>query len=65
VRIVGKITDFVQNTFKLHRDNKIALKELILRLCRYSDTHIHSETHMKMFEDALDKEFDVKGNISQ
>ena len=59
------IRDTVHKFFEEHRDNKITLQELILRLCRYSDHNIHSEGNMEIFEESLKKEFDNKGNIAQ
>jgi hypothetical protein len=59
---MGKITEQVSDIFEQHRANKIALKEVVLRLCRYSRKLSYNHL-MQIFEDALDPEFDELGNI--
>ena len=62
---MGKIIEFVRQTFEDHRNDKITLQKLILRLCGYADTNIRSPQNIGIFEDAVNKEFDSEGNISQ
>lgn len=62
---MGKIIEYVAKAFDDHRNNKITLKELMLRLCRYADKNIQYQHLMDIFEEALEKEFDKEGNIAQ
>jgi len=59
---MGKISEQVSGIFEQHRANKIALKEVVLRLCRYSRKLAYGHL-MQIFEDALDTHFDEMGNI--
>ena len=61
---IGKIADFIENTFSSYRQNKITLQELITSLCSYADTNIRYAHLWSTFRHELNKQFDEHGNIT-
>ena len=61
---MGKIKDFVENTFADYRSDKITLKQLIFRMCSYADRNIGYAWLWSIFEDELNKQFDEMGEIA-
>ncbi|MFH1613795.1 MAG: hypothetical protein ABIG61_01745 [Planctomycetota bacterium] len=61
---MGMIKNFVEEAFDDYRNNKITLKQLIVRLCSYADRNIMYEWLWAIFEDELNKQFDEEGNIA-
>ena len=61
---IGKIKEFVEKAFDDYRNDKVTLKQLITRLCRYADRNIYYERLWLIFEDELDKQFNNIGEIA-
>ena len=61
---MGRIKNFIEGTFDNYRDNKITLKQLVVRLCSYADTNIRHAWLWSIFEDELNKQFDEEGNVA-
>ena len=61
---IGKIKNFVEGVFDDYRNNRITLKQLIIRLCSYADTNIMYEWLWTIFVEELNKQFDEEDNIS-
>jgi hypothetical protein len=61
---LGKIKDFVEKVFEEYRNNRITLKQLIVRLCSYADRNIYYERLWAIFEDELNKQFNDVGEIA-
>ena len=54
---LGKIKEFVEKAFDDYRSDKVTLKQLIFRLCRYADRNIYYERLWAIFEDEVNKQF--------
>ena len=61
---MGKIKEFVEKAFDDYRNDKVTLKQLITRLCRYADRNITYEWLWIIFEDELNKQFNEVGEIA-
>jgi len=60
---MGRIKNFVEGVFDDYRNNRITLKQLVVRLCSYADTNIRSASLWGIFEDEVNKQFDEAGNV--
>ncbi len=61
---MGMIKKFVEGVFDDYRNNRITLKQLVVRLCSYADTNIMYERLWTIFEEELNKQFDEEDNIT-
>ncbi len=60
---MGKISEFIQSCFDDYRNSKITLKELVEKLCSFSDYNIHSQKNMNMFLADLREQFNEEGDV--
>ena len=61
---MGMIKNFIESVFDDYRNNRITLKQLVVRLCSYADTNIRYAHLWDIFEDELNKQFDEEGNVT-
>jgi hypothetical protein len=61
---MGKIKEFVEELFNDYRNNRVTLKQLVIKLCSYADRNICSRRLWVIFEEELNEQFNELGDIS-